>query len=122
MSRAVAPKKARSLPGVALAVVLTVLAPVARADGFTLQGRAYEMPTGKGFLALTIRLVPPKASKLPDYVTTTAEDGPYRLEGVPAGRYLLEAKQGATLVFRRTITLDHDATEDIGLKVQPKAP
>ncbi len=106
----------------ALTGLLLALAPLARAEGFTLQGRAHEAAGGQGLAALTIRLVAPKEAKLPDYVTTTGADGSYRLQGVPAGRYVLEVSRGSTLVVRRSIVVEHDATEDIALQTQSKAP
>jgi hypothetical protein len=115
-------KNSPRLLAAALTALVLAITPIARAEGYRLEGRAHEAPDGQGLAALTIRLVAPAAARLPDYVTTTATDGTFRLQGIPAGHYVLEVSRGSTLVLRRPIVIEHDGTEDIALRVQERAP
>jgi hypothetical protein len=99
-----------------LAVLLLALAAPAMAEPtFSLHGRAFETAHDQPLVGLTVKLVPPPATKRPQIVTTTDDRGNYQLGGVPAGRYLLEAYQGASLVFRSVVDINEDGTRDIGL-------
>jgi hypothetical protein len=99
-----------------VAPLLVVAAPaVAQQPTFSLHGRAFETAHDQPLAGLTVNLVPPPALKRPQIVTTTDDRGNYQLAGVPAGRYLLEAYQGANLVFRVAVDVNQDSVRDIGL-------
>jgi hypothetical protein len=102
----------------AILLMVLALARESHASGFTLQGRVYQTPSGAALSSLTIRLIPPKDSKQPPYVTITTGEGSYRLVGLPAGSYVLEASQGPKVVFRRLIEIEGDTTTDIALRAK----
>jgi hypothetical protein len=100
----------------ALTALLLALAAPARAQAtFSLHGRAFETAHDQPLAGLTVKLVPPPDQKRPQIVTATDDHGNYQLAGVPAGRYLLEAYQGASLVFRSVVDIHQDGVRDIGL-------
>jgi hypothetical protein len=98
-----------------IALLLALATPAAAQPTFGLHGRAFETAHDQPLPGLTVRLVPPHTQKRPLTVTTTDDHGNYQLAGVPAGRYLLEAYQGANLVFRVVVDVNQDTTRDIGL-------
>jgi hypothetical protein len=97
------------------ALLLALSAPAMAQPTFSLHGRAFETAHDQPLAGLTVKLVPPPALKRPQIVTTTDDHGTYQLGGVPAGRYLLEAYQGASLIFRIVVDINQDSTRDIGL-------
>jgi hypothetical protein len=103
-----------ALSGV-IALLLALAAPAIAQQAFGLRGRAFETAHDQPLAGLTVKLVPPQAQKRPQMVTTTDDSGNYQLAGVPPGRYLLEAYQGANLVFRVVVDITQDTSRDIGL-------
>jgi hypothetical protein len=107
-------RRVRALGGLT-ALLLALAAPALAQQTFSLHGRAFETAHDQPLAGLTVKLVPPPDQRRPQIVTATDDHGNYQLAGVPAGRYLLEAYQGATLVFRSVVDVHQDSTRDIGL-------
>jgi hypothetical protein len=98
-----------------IAVIFALATPASAQATFNLHGRAFETAHDQPLAGMTVKLVPPQGTKRAQVVTTTDDSGNYQLPGVPAGRYLLEAYQGANLVFRVVVDINGDTTRDIGL-------
>jgi hypothetical protein len=81
-----------------------------------LDGRVFETTTERGIPALTVKLIPPKAAKRPEKITSTNYQGNFRFSGVPTGRYLIEVYQGVTILYRDIIEITRDMRKDIPLR------
>ncbi len=79
-------------------------------------GRVYDSTSNSGIGNLVVRLTPPRDSKLPQNVTTTNQDGQFSITGLKKGRYLIEVKQGPTLLFRDVIDTTRETNKDIMLR------
>jgi hypothetical protein len=81
-----------------------------------LDGRVYEITTERGIPALTVKLIPPKATKRPERITSTNYQGNFQFSGIQTGRYLIEVYQGLTILYRDMIEITHDMRKDIPLR------
>ena len=89
---------------------------VQAAEGASLEGTVFDAVSRQGIPSLTLKLIPPTDSPIPVRATFTDGLGRYRFPNVEPGRYLLEAHQGSTLVYREVVTLQQVTRKDIGLK------
>jgi len=84
------------IPLIAHAVVVKV-----RPD--SISGRVFETSTNMGVPGLSVRLMAPRAERLPTKITSTTNDGRFEFAELRKGKYLLVIYQGTTLLFRREI-------------------
>ncbi|MBI3803979.1 MAG: carboxypeptidase regulatory-like domain-containing protein [Nitrospirae bacterium] len=80
-----------------------------------LNGRVVEATGGEGISDLTVRLIPPKATKRPEKVTTTNDRGEFQFPNLDAGHYLLEVSQGTTLLDREVVEAGPETNKEIRL-------
>lgn len=80
-----------------------------------LNGRVVEETGGEGISDLTVRLIPPKATREPEKVTTTNDRGEFHFPDLTKGKYLLEVSQGTTLLYREVVEADQGTVKEIRL-------
>ncbi|HMV85396.1 MAG TPA: carboxypeptidase-like regulatory domain-containing protein [Blastocatellia bacterium] len=88
----------------------------ARAQQLKLEGQVLEADTNRGIPALSVKLIAAPDLSQPDRITSTNRDGQFYFGDLYRGRYLLEVRQGVTLLHRETITMEGDAKKQITLK------
>jgi hypothetical protein len=97
------------IPLIAQAVVVKV-----RPDSIT--GRVFETSTNSGVPGLSVRLVAPRAERLPTRITATTSDGRFEFVELRKGKYLLVIYQGTTLLFRREIDTSVETEFTVALR------
>ncbi len=96
-----------------LFVLLTVT--LAYGGDSRLDGQVHETMSNKGISGLTVKLIPPKASPMPEKITFTDHNGEFHFLALDRGNYLLEVYQGVTLLHREVVALDRELRRDIAL-------
>ena len=87
-----------------------------QAQQITLEGKVIEAATQKGVPALSLRLTPSRGLKQPQRITSTNRDGEFHFSGLLRGRYLLEVRQGVTLLHREIVTIEASTTKQVTLR------
>lgn len=104
-----------------LGLLILLLAPwvhgmdIGITDG-RIQGRIYNGSSLAGVPFLTVKLIPPKNSSLPEKVTVTDADGGFDFQDATMGRYLLEVYQGLQLLYRNVIDTRNNARFTVSLR------
>lgn len=81
----------------------------------SLAGRVVEAATHRGIPALNVKLIPSKELRESQQVTSTNSDGEFHFVNLRPGRYLLEIRQGVTLLHREVVTVHGNTTKEIAL-------
>lgn len=88
----------------------------AQAQQIKLEGQVVEATTQRGIPALSVKLTPSRELRQPQRITSTNRDGQFRFSNLPRGRYLLEVRQGVTLLHREIVTIEVDTKKQITLR------
>lgn len=104
----------RLLAALAISVVLAAPGMVAQAADFP--GRVFDAVSTDGIQNVQVKLTPPRRSKAPIRIATTARDGAFEFSGLIRGRYLVEVSQGVTLVYRAEVDTSKVDRLDIALR------
>jgi len=81
----------------------------------SLAGRVVEATTHRGIPALNVKLIPSRELRESQQVTSTNRDGEFHFVNLRKGRYLLEIRQGVTLLHREVVTINGNTTREIDL-------
>ena len=100
----------------AVAVALTLAAPGLVAQAADFPGRVFDAGTKDGIQNLQVKLTPPRQSKAPIRIASTARDGAFEFTRLVRGRYLVEVSQGVTLLYRAEVDTSKVRRLDIALK------
>jgi hypothetical protein len=109
--------------GLACCLVLAGAA-VARQAKLSLSGRiVLESSPGQKPPPLprfTARLYAPKEMKRPTIVTYTDAAGNFKVNGLDAGRYLLEIYQNSEMVYQKVLALDERMPQPLVITLRPR--
>jgi hypothetical protein len=99
------PRFVPSLAGGILAVLISFAANavIVKIEQDRITGRVFDSSSNRGIAGLSVRLLAPRAAKLPVRVTITDANGEFAFKGVSVGKYLLEINRGTTLLYRKEI-------------------
>jgi hypothetical protein len=101
----------------ALAVLLVLATPGLRAQtAADFPGRVFDAASRDGIQNLQVKLTPPRQSKAPIRIASTARDGGFEFTRLQRGRYLVEVSQGVTLLYRAEVDTTKVSRLDIALK------
>jgi hypothetical protein len=95
-----------------------VIAMASYAYAAQLDGRVHEATSGKGIVGLTVKLIPPKNTGIPEKITFTGNQGEFHFFDIKCGQYMIEAYQGVTILYRDVIMITQDTQKDIALQKQ----
>jgi hypothetical protein len=110
-----------SLAGGILAVLISLAANavMVKIEQDRITGRVFDSSTNRGIAGLSVRLLAPRAAKLPVRVTITDANGEFAFKGVTTGKYLLEINRGTTLLYRKEI--DNSIATSFTVPLEPVA-
>jgi hypothetical protein len=103
----------RTFQTLTLALLLALAPQVAEAMKLivshgVVKGMIYDSSTGKGISGLVVKLLPPRPSGNTQRITVTNARGEFQFGSQRKGRYMLEVRQGLTLLYRRVIDTNMD--------------
>jgi hypothetical protein len=98
--------------------VFALIASSAQAGSKRIAGKVVAENTREPVAGLGIALIPPKGSQYPEKVTVTNSAGEFDFADVLPGRYLLEASQGLTTVYRAVID-SNNSPNQIVISLKP---
>ena len=87
----------------------------------TITGRIIESGTTNGIPNLTVKLTSPRASKRPQKITTTDQNGSFKFMEVEPAKYLIEVYQGVNPIYRDVVDTNVPGKREITLtRKKPK--
>jgi hypothetical protein len=100
-------------------------AALARQAKLALSGRVALEASGPGqrppaLPRFTARLYAPKETNRPTIVTYTDAAGNFRVNGLDAGRYLLEIYQDREMVYQKVLMLDGNLPQPLVITLKPR--
>jgi hypothetical protein len=101
-------------------ILFPILTPqVALAQKFKLEGQVVEPTTPpRGIAALGVKLTPSKELSEPQRITSTDQNGQFQFNDLTRGRYMLEVRQGLTLLHREILSIEGDTKKQVTLRRQ----
>lgn len=109
----------KAVTALVTAAVLVLVSASAAAQAFRVHGRVYEPSQDRGVPGLTVKLTSTSSPRV-ERVTSTGDDGTYRIDGVAAGAYTLTVMQGLRRIYSTGLDVRGDVTKDVPLEIRAR--